>query len=644
MTNDEVNVRITGDSTGIASAMRDASGSIRSASSEIREQLGDLYSGFEKLDKGIKELAATTSSTASVIGLSTAMYQTLFDAVRQVGVAMVQSVAQTFRLGTELDKAAAAAGLSAEAMSGLAYVAQESNVSTASLSSGLRSMQQHLSQAEDGSKGVTRALDALGVSIAEIKALRADEQFEMLAQKISEVIDPAERTRIAIDLFGAAGAELLPLFMKGADGIRAAREEAERLHLVLDQDALNALVEADRATKRLDRSLDGLSRTIAVKVAPSLATMADNLRMLLGGANEVETLTARIRDLQSLQDFGKMTPQTREEEIATLQNRRNELTRDRDLKEFDAESERIRKRNAQKNAPMMEEVVVSSPRSLKEPPKTDEQKLLEGFERLPARMNSIDREITANFKQSSRERMAEFDREAKEIVGSTGRKLYDLKETNDNIANDYERTWLARLQPISAAFNKSITGMIMGTQTLRQSVANIGRSIVAEFINMSVQSATAWIAQQIRMAVFQRATAKGNVLSNAAEAGSGAYKAIVGIPYVGPFLAPIAAAAAFAGTVAFGARIPSARQGWSVPTGVNPITQLHEDEMVLPANLSKAVRDMAAGNGGAGGGQPLNVALSIPAIDGASVRRLVGSSEFQRELRGAFQRAGVSVA
>jgi hypothetical protein len=96
-----------------------------------------------------------------------------------------------------------------------------------------------------------------------------------------------------------------------------------------------------------------------------------------------------------------------------------------------------------------------------------------------------------------------------------------------------------------------------------------------------------------------------NIMNYAWQAMAGAYQAIVSIPYVGPYLAPVAAGVAFGAVAAGVSRIASAEGGYSIPKGVNPITQLHEEEMVLPKAESNAVRDMA--RGGRGGGDHFNL-------------------------------------
>ena len=91
---------------------------------------------------------------------------------------------------------------------------------------------------------------------------------------------------------------------------------------------------------------------------------------------------------------------------------------------------------------------------------------------------------------------------------------------------------------------------------------------------------------------------------NAIQAGTGAAASQAPIPVVGPYLALAAMGAIFAAVSAMGGKMKSARNGYDIPAGVNPITQLHEEEMVLPKEQANAIRDMASGGGG---GQPVSV-------------------------------------
>jgi Prophage tail length tape measure protein len=125
--------------------------------------------------------------------------------------------------------------------------------------------------------------------------------------------------------------------------------------------------------------------------------------------------------------------------------------------------------------------------------------------------------------------------------------------------------------------------------------------------------------------VVKHASAEKGILSDAYEAGAAAYKATVGIPYVGPILAPAASVAAFAGTMAFGNSLPSAEGGWDIPSGVNPLTQLHEQEMVLPKDQANAIRALSKSNSDGGQSQEVhhhyNPTFNINTVDAKGVKQ-----------------------
>ncbi len=115
-----------------------------------------------------------------------------------------------------------------------------------------------------------------------------------------------------------------------------------------------------------------------------------------------------------------------------------------------------------------------------------------------------------------------------------------------------------------------------------------------------------------------------------AQAGSGAAAAmasVAAIPYIGWAMAPEVGNAHFALASALVNAGASAEGGYDIPAGVNPMTQLHQKEMVLPAEQADVIRGMAA-NGGAGGAMTIN----IKAQDSKDVMRSLRTN-------GALQRA-----
>lgn len=202
---------------------------------------------------------------ASLVGIG---FSTVANAI--IGVAK-----EAIELGDNLNKAAIKAGVSGKTISELAYAAKMADIDLESLSTALKKMQISLSEAKTGGKEQTSTLKALGISIQDILNLKPDQQFELLAQKISELRDPADRTRAAVQLFGKAGADLLPLFAQGAEGIRKARAEIISLGGSFDDNTLTRMADVDDAIKRLDASWQAYWVTLVSKVAPALTRILD---------------------------------------------------------------------------------------------------------------------------------------------------------------------------------------------------------------------------------------------------------------------------------------------------------------------------------------------------------------------------------
>ena len=196
-----------------------------------------------------------------------------------------------------------------------------------------------------------------------------------------------------------------------------------------------------------------------------------------------------------------------------------------------------------------------------------------------------------------------------------------VQALHDKSAQASLKSWQGIMQPISSAFSTSINGMIQGTQTFKQAMSKISQSILAEFIKLGVKRVTNWVAGE---AVKTTATVGGNAARQASDVAAAAmstsisatagaknilmaawetmanvYKSIAAIPYVGPFLAPAMAVGAFGVVAAFAGNLSSASGGYDIPAGVNPMTQLHQREMVLPQKQADVVRQLADGGGAA---------------------------------------------
>ncbi|MFP3938352.1 MAG: hypothetical protein ACLFVW_08415 [Phycisphaerae bacterium] len=111
-------------------------------------------------------------------------------------------------------------------------------------------MQSNILEAGRGLSTANDALAELGLTFGDLDGLSPEEQFKLLAERISRVADPTRKAALAMMLFGRSGTNLLPMFERGAACIQQLREEARQLGLTMPgKDAATA----ERFTDALDR-------------------------------------------------------------------------------------------------------------------------------------------------------------------------------------------------------------------------------------------------------------------------------------------------------------------------------------------------------------------------------------------------------
>jgi len=201
----------------------------------------------------------------------------------------------------EIDKLSKATGFSISALSELKHAADLSGVGFTELTTGMTKMQKSLDDADRGLSTAKDALDAMGLSIGDIKGLEPDRQFEIIAGAIAGIEDPTKKVATAMNIFGRAGAKLIPMLNEGEDGIKAMREEAVDLGGVLSQDMVDASADAKDAWARLKTAASGVVNKLTAALAPALIVVFNWLAKKIPQAIKIvnrawDTFTDKISD------------------------------------------------------------------------------------------------------------------------------------------------------------------------------------------------------------------------------------------------------------------------------------------------------------------------------------------------------------
>lgn len=149
----------------------------------------------------------------------------------------------------ELQQNADMLGINVERLQELEYAAKvAANVSRGELMGALEGVSSTLDKARHSDVMAAESLIRLGVPLEMIsnRAVTADQVMLLLADRLKGIQDPMAKARLATEVFGGAGAKLLPLLNKGAMGIAMMGKEARSMGLILNKAAVDQGAEFDR--------------------------------------------------------------------------------------------------------------------------------------------------------------------------------------------------------------------------------------------------------------------------------------------------------------------------------------------------------------------------------------------------------------
>ena len=214
---------------------------------------------------------------------------------------LTKLVNEALQYGEAIGQASIKSGLSTEAISELAFAAEGAGLQLSDLSSALGKLQVNTSKAQSGAKNLKESFAELGIRFEKFRLADADRQFEALAEAINRVPEETDKARLATEIFGESGARLLPLFSQGAEGIRKAREEAERLGITLSAEEQEKLQKAGDAMGELKRASAALGRELVITLAPALTETSNFLKDMIPLArsvgSELASLAAEISNV-----------------------------------------------------------------------------------------------------------------------------------------------------------------------------------------------------------------------------------------------------------------------------------------------------------------------------------------------------------
>jgi hypothetical protein len=215
-------------------------------------------------------LQRKAESTAEKIanGFKQRIGQRLFDGLIQAANSLPNAIRAAIDAGGRLSDQMARTGASGENLVVMERVLKNAGMAGESTTRLLGLMQRSLAGVNEDMQTTSEAFAVLGVDMGRLREMDPVDAFQALGKAIMAVQDPAERTALAMRIFGRTGAEALVAF-SDVEGFETARRELGALPATLAQNASQLDAVSDRLGN-LGTGWQQIGASAAVAILPAL--------------------------------------------------------------------------------------------------------------------------------------------------------------------------------------------------------------------------------------------------------------------------------------------------------------------------------------------------------------------------------------
>ncbi len=318
----KIGVELTADTTPLQRGLKQAAEQLKTFGDQSKATgksfdklsgtLGDSVSQFTKMGRalglpveGLSNIAERTATVSeSFAGLSTGM-AIAGGAVAAVGIATViagkELASMTLDIAHQVEEQehlAQRTGISVKAQQEWSVAMALVGLQSGSLTVAMRVLSKNILDSRDASTDSARTFRALGITSTNTEQVIRD-----LADSFAAMPDGAQKSRLAIQLLGRSGLELIPILNKGSAALDESAKQAREFGLVLNDSQVKSLTAVDDAWDKVGVAMQGFKTQIAVLVAGPLKSFLDWTTESIANLTKMIGLLEHTSDLMS---FKKM--------------------------------------------------------------------------------------------------------------------------------------------------------------------------------------------------------------------------------------------------------------------------------------------------------------------------------------------------
>ena len=228
-------------------------GLVQSGLAAVGGKLGELEDKSSKVGDAFKKMGGLLVGGLSV------------GAIGSFLKGAIDAADETFNLSQKV-------GIAAKDLGGLQLAFKQAGIGSGGMQSALVKLSKNV---VDGNA----AFGAMGVQLKNTDgSLKGSKQvLSEVADVFQDMPDGIEKTALATQVFGKAGADLIPMLNGGAEGLAEMADMAERLGLVIDDKTAASADQFNDTVELLGMSLQGVGRQVAAEMLPTLTRLAGSL-------------------------------------------------------------------------------------------------------------------------------------------------------------------------------------------------------------------------------------------------------------------------------------------------------------------------------------------------------------------------------
>ena len=186
-------------------------------------------------------------------------------------------MAELDKLGKTADKL----GIGVQELERLRFAAGKAGIEAGAFDKSLEKMARSVSEAAHGTGVAKDALAQLGIVSADLAQQSPDKQMMILADAIKGIQNPAEKARVAYQIFGRAGVDMINMMQGGSAAIEEQGKRFDELNGIMSRADIKGIEEANDAWMETKTAIKGAWRTFTIAIAPVLEGLANMFTWLV---------------------------------------------------------------------------------------------------------------------------------------------------------------------------------------------------------------------------------------------------------------------------------------------------------------------------------------------------------------------------